>query len=217
MERFSPDASVETLSECDGKQARPPAATRRGPAPVPPENQLPLDDPERMGELFARLEPRLHAVALRITRHREASRDAVQNAYEKVLRHGHRFAGRSRVSTWMHRIVANEALMWLRTQRRRPEIEADLDLDALERQPAPGPCPAEQASGRQRAAQLERGISALPLEDRDVMLRCALAGESYSDYAARTGLQPAAVKSRAFRARRRLAAFLEESCGVESP
>jgi RNA polymerase sigma-70 factor (ECF subfamily) len=140
----------------------------------------------------------------------------VQNAYEKVLRHGHRFAGRSRVSTWMHRIVANEALMWLRTRRRRSKVEADLDLEALERQPAPGPCPAEQASGRQRAAQLARGISALPLEDRDVMLRCALAGESYADYGARTGLHPSAVKSRAFRARRRLTAILEESCGVES-
>jgi RNA polymerase sigma-70 factor (ECF subfamily) len=190
---------------------------RPGPVAPPPENQLPLDDPERLGALFARLEPRLRAVALRITRHPEAARDAVQDAFEKVLRHGHRFEGQSRVSTWMHRIVANEALMWLRSQRRRSEVHTDLDFDAMDRQTAPGPGPAERASGRQQAARLERGLADLSREDRDVMLRCAVAGESYAAYGARNGVHPAAVKSRAFRARRRLAAYLEQPPTPDPP
>jgi len=210
MDRFNHDADDEAFVNPDWCDSPSPEPSRYGPPPVPPEHQLPLDDPERLGELFARLEPRLRAVALRITRHPEAARDAVQDAFEKVLRHGHRFEGQARVSTWMHRIVANEALMWLRTQRRRAEIHADGEGDALDRQPAPGPGPAENAWDRQRAARLERGLSALSVEDRDVMLRCAVAGESYAAYGARTGVHPAAVKSRAFRARRRLAELLEE-------
>ena len=211
MERSSLDTNAGSLYGNDGYEAAQPFSTPAPTAPVPPENQLPLNDPERLGALLAGLEPRLRAVALRITRNPEAARDAVQDAFEKVLRHGHRFAGRSRVSTWLHRIVANEALMWLRRQRRRAEIRADVDLDALDQQPDPGPCPAERASRRQTAAQLERGISALQREDRDIVLHCALAGESYADYGARIGVHPAAVKSRAFRARRRLAAFLDEA------
>ena len=39
----------------------------------------------------------------------------------------------------------------------------------------------------------------------------ALGGESYEDYSARVGAHPAAVKSRAFRARRRLADLLREA------
>ena len=82
------------------------------------EHILPYDDPERLGELLRGLEPRMRAVALRVTRDGEAARDVVQAAYEKALRHGRKFRGGARVSTWLHRIVTNEALMWLRRERR---------------------------------------------------------------------------------------------------
>ncbi len=182
--------------------------------PAPPrgdERLLPLHDRERLGALLARLEPRLEAVALRITRHPEHARDVVQNAFEKALRHGAGFRGESRVSTWLHRIVANEALMWLRSQRRRPEVQELPSAEEL-------PCTSEEEgpSGplvrRERARALHRGLRLLSREERDVMLHCGLADESYAAYAARHGIRPAAVKSRAFRARRRLGAILRESC-----
>ena len=90
------------------------------------------------------------------------------------------------------------------------------ELDVIELQPAPGPGPAEQASSRERAARLEHGLAELSAEDRDVVLQCSLAGESYADYGARRGLHPGAVKSRAFRARRRLEAYVEAEAGVEA-
>ena len=93
---------------------------------------LPMDDPEALGRLLLSLEPRLQAVATRITRNPETSRDVVQNAFEKVLRHGSRFEGQSRVSTWLHRIVTNEALMWLRSHRRRSEVQGEGDATPLE-------------------------------------------------------------------------------------
>jgi RNA polymerase sigma-70 factor (ECF subfamily) len=86
---------------------------------------LPTDDPERMGALLAELEPRMNAVALRYTRDPEVAGDVVQNACEKVLRHGSKFRGQSLVSTWIHRIVANEALMWLRSEGRRRTLHED--------------------------------------------------------------------------------------------
>ena len=46
--------------------------------------------------------------------------------------------------------------------------------------------------------------------ERDVVLSCAVAGLSYAEYGARTGTSPSAVKSRAFRARRRLGTLLEQ-------
>ena len=44
--------------------------------------------------------------------------------------------------------------------------------------------------------------------DRDVLERCNLSGWTYAEYGRRTGAHPSAVKSRAFRARRRLSALL---------
>ncbi len=92
---------------------------------------LPHCDRGRLGALFRSLEPRLTAVALRITRDESTAQDVVQNAFEKALRHGHRFRGECLVSTWMHRIVANEALMWLRSERRRARRRLSAILAAI--------------------------------------------------------------------------------------
>lgn len=185
------------------------------PAPAPDgtpttTRQLPLDDPEALGTLLVALEPRLVAVAQRITRNPDAARDVVQDAFEKVLRHGQRFEGQSRVSTWLHRIVTNEALMWLRARRRRGELHEVGDPLALEHLHDPHAGPADQAERRQAARHLHAVIDRLAEDERDVILRCGLREESYATYAARSGMHPGAVKTRAFRGRRRLEALLAE-------
>ncbi len=170
---------------------------------------LPLHDSERLGALLAGLAPRLEAVALRITRHPEGARDVVQNAFEKVLRNGASFRGQARVSTWVHRIVANEALMWLRSRRRRAEVQPL--VGEMARLADAAESPADRLALRQRAHRLRAELLQLSADERDVLVRCALRGESYAAYGARTGLHPAAVKSRAFRGRRRLIARLADA------
>ena len=174
-----------------------------------PSRTLPINDPERLGELLDRLQPRLTAVALRFTKDPETARDVVQSAFEKVVRHGVHFQGQSLVSTWVHRIVANEALMWLRTQRRCPELQGQRGEieDAYLADTTPGP--GEEIDRRLLIARLRHGIARLCREERDVLMNCAMAGLSYAEYGARTGTHPAALKSRAFRARRRLGALLQ--------
>jgi RNA polymerase sigma factor (sigma-70 family) len=199
-----PDADRNTDLELE------PFESNRDEPPTTATRILPTNDPERLGELFRCLEPRLTAVALRFTRDPETARDVVQSAFEKAVRHGHSFRGQSRVATWMHRIVANEALMWLRSERRRSEIPHD-DEEPEQRLADAGSDPAELFDQRQRAQRLRDGLRRLSREERDVVLRCSLAGVSYAEYGARHGLHPAAVKSRAFRARRRLSDLLSQS------
>jgi RNA polymerase sigma-70 factor (ECF subfamily) len=183
------------------------------PARALPERVLPCSDRERLGALLADLQPRLTAVALRLARDPDAARDIVQSAFEKVVRHGADFRGEARVSTWVHRIVSNEALMWLRGERRRRQLRDDDDAQAQVADPRPG---AEALlDERQRCQRLRSGLTQLPRDERDVLVRCALEGLSYADYAERIGAHLAAVKSRAHRARRRLRALLsnEEEAG----
>ncbi len=171
------------------------------------DHTLPVCDPERLGELLMGLEPRLRSVALRFTKDPETARDVVQSAFEKVVRHGAAFEGRSRVSTWLHRIVANEALMWLRAERRRGAVQIEAD-GGTDRIPDDAPGPAEDLARRERHARLRDGLARLSRDERDVVEQCALAGMTYAEYGARTGMHPAAVKSRAFRARARLGTLL---------
>src|SRR5262245_27588178 len=64
---------------------------------------------------------RLLAVAQRILRNEDDARDAVQAAYLSAFRSIGRFEGGCRLSTWLHRIVVNAALIKLRSRRRHPE------------------------------------------------------------------------------------------------
>jgi RNA polymerase sigma-70 factor, ECF subfamily len=70
----------------------------------------------------------------RILRNREDAEDAVQTAFLGALRHLDAFEGRSRFSSWLTRIAANEAFMRLRVTRRRNETSLD---EIVERDTAP--------------------------------------------------------------------------------
>ena len=173
------------------------------------ERQLPRDDPKRLGELLRSLEPRLVAVAMRITREREAARDVVQTAFEKALRQARGFRGQARVSTWLHRIVINEALMWLRSERRhqRRLVEFDLRSEAALADAAPDA--PELLARYEEASRLRAGLRTLRPEEREVLEHCALEGRSYAELGRRTRTHPGALKSRAFRARQRLSLILK--------
>ena len=70
-----------------------------------------------------------------------------QNAFVKALRHREQFQGDAAPSTWIHRIVINEALMWLRSERRRRLYDgpdADKTWERIQ---------SEAASPEQRTAQ----------------------------------------------------------------
>jgi RNA polymerase sigma-70 factor (ECF subfamily) len=166
--------------------------------------ELPLDDRRALGALLKDLEPCLTALAIRFTRDRDTAQDVVQNAFEKAIRHGHRFRGDARVSTWLHRIVANEALMWLRSQARRAQAMREIDELCEEAIADPAPDVPETLARRELAWRVRAAIHELPTDQRDVLLGCVLAERTYDDFGHETGVHPASLKSRAFRARRRL-------------
>src|SRR5262245_21194383 len=81
-----------------------------------------LVDALRRGEghafeaLVRRESPRMLATARRLLGSEPDAQDAVQDAFLQVHRHVGEFQGESAVSTWLHRIVVNAALMKLRSR-----------------------------------------------------------------------------------------------------
>jgi RNA polymerase sigma-70 factor, ECF subfamily len=88
-------------------------------------------------ELVRKFGGRLSSIARRYLRSEEDASDAVQNAFLCVFKSIDTFNGDSQLSTWLHRIVVNCALMQLRTRRRRGETDK-LDIDLLPRFDAAG-------------------------------------------------------------------------------
>jgi RNA polymerase sigma-70 factor, ECF subfamily len=165
---------------------------------------------------------RLLAVAQRILRNEEDARDAVQSAYLSAFRGLPRFEGGSQLSTWLHRIVVNAALMKLRSRKRRPEesIEALLPTyledghhtEQFSRQDLP----ADVLLQREETRALVRAcIDELPDRYRSILLMRDVEDVSTPEVAQMLGVTPNAVKIRLHRARQALATLLRRRMADE--
>jgi RNA polymerase sigma-70 factor (ECF subfamily) len=132
--------------------------------------------------------------------------DALQEAYLQAYRAIGSYRADARLSTWLARIVANEAFMRLRKQARRSaivplqpgvaleEIASDMG-EGMEKQP-------EMSAGRAEMRRLlERRIDALPDAYRMVFMLRAVDEYSFDDIATILQVPEATVRSRFFRAR----------------
>ena len=158
---------------------------------------------------------RLLSVARRMLRNEEDARDAVQEGFLSAFRAIQRFNGDCRLSTWLHRIVVNAALMKIRTRSRRPE-ESIEDLlprfleDGHHAEPTSdwGSANAllEQRETRER---VRAAIDRLPESYRTVLMLRDIEELDTAETAQFLGLTPNTVKIRLHRARQALAKVLE--------
>ena len=76
-------------------------------------------------QLVNRYDRKLLRIAQSVTRNREDSQDAVQEAFLKAFRNLDQFREDSQFSTWLIRITVNQSLMKLRKQRTVRELSLD--------------------------------------------------------------------------------------------
>ena len=94
--------------------------------------RLQAGDQDAFEELVRTYGGRLLAVARRFVRNEADAQDIVQTAYLSAFRALGRFEGDCQLSTWLHRIVVNTALMKLRTRRRKPEESIEHQLPTFQ-------------------------------------------------------------------------------------
>ena len=164
--------------------------------------------------------PRLFNVARRIVGSDEDARDVLQDAFLSAFRALRTFQGGARLSTWLHRIVVNTALMRLRSRRRKPEESIDPLLPGFlgdghfaERlRDWSEPVDAALSRAETRAAVRHR-INELPESFRTVLLLRDIEGLSTEETAKVLETTPNAVKIRLHRARQALRTLLAPHLG----
>jgi RNA polymerase sigma-70 factor (ECF subfamily) len=162
---------------------------------------------------------RLLAVAKRLLRDEDDARDALQDAFLSAFRAIDGFQEGARLSTWLHRIVVNAALMKLRARKRRPEdpIEEllprfleDGHRNIADNPDSPWAVPAETLLQRAEARALVRdAIDRLPEGYRTVLLLRDIEDLSTEEAARLLQTTPNAVKVRLHRARQALRTLLD--------
>jgi RNA polymerase sigma-70 factor (ECF subfamily) len=206
------------------------AGTRRNSAFDPPAAEDSLLARLRAGEdlafeeLVRSTSPRLLATLRRMLRSEEDARDALQETFLAAFRALSTFESQSKLSTWLHRIAVNAALMKLRSRRRHPEesIEELLPRFATDGHrlpdPAPPPAPADEAlDEKRRRAAVRRCIDRLPESHRVVLLLRDIEGLGTDATARALGLSSDAVKTRLHRARQALRTLLLREGALAAP
>ncbi len=145
----------------------------------------------------------------------EEARDAVQEALLSAFKAIDRFDGKSKISTWLHRIVVNTCLMRLRRQKSRPEQSIEPLLPSyLEDGHRAGPGPDWESPERilrrtQTRELVHEAIDRLPENYRTVLLLRDIEGLSGAETGDKLGITTGAVKVRLHRARQALREILD--------
>jgi RNA polymerase sigma-70 factor, ECF subfamily len=166
-------------------------------------------DEDAFALIVHRYTPRLLAVAGRFLRSEEDRADAVQDAFLSAFRSLGSFAGKARLSTWLHRIVVNACLMKLRRRSRTAEIPLDDLLPSGNGQwLSQAPQAMSSLTSAETRAQVRMCIERLPPSYRTVLVLRDLDELDTDRTARKIGTTHAVVKTRLHRARRALRALL---------
>jgi RNA polymerase sigma-70 factor, ECF subfamily len=156
-------------------------------------------DRRALEELAVRYEGPLVGLATGLMGGRaDLARDAVQDAWVRVIRHAAGFRGQSTVKTWLYRIVINRCKD-LREKLARDRGGAGYrhDYGAGERfDEAPELEPPMRASGTERAAALHAALAGLPGGSRLIVLLCYHQGLTHEQAAEVLDIPTGTLKSR---------------------
>lgn len=143
----------------------------------------------------------IYALCRRLAGNEADALDATQEALITLVRRIDRFDGRSKFTTWMHRVVVNACLDELRRRGRRPvpsPVE-EQPLAAIERPVA------ESVTDRM---DIEAALAQLSEAFRVPVVLCDQLGMSYEEIAEELNIPPGTVRSRISRGRRHLVELL---------
>ena len=175
-------------------------------------------DAEAFEPLMLAHQKAVYNLALRLTENPQDAEDMAQEAFLKAYRSLPEFRGDCKFSVWLYRIATNVCLDFLRSRSRKPTVSLSVEddegeetqLDIADESQSPE---ALLERGLTRDA-VRRGLEQLSPEYRQILLLREIQGLSYEEIADTLDLEVGTVKSRIFRARKRLCTFLIEDGNI---
>ena len=162
-------------------------------------------------EIVRAHEKTVYHLALRQLGSREDAEDAAQEVFLKAFTALGSFRGDSRLSVCLYRFTSNVCVDMLRRRRETVSLSVEnedgepVELDL----PDERFDPAELAERKDLREQVGKALAMLPDDAREILLLRELGGQRYDEIAQTLDLDIGTVKSRIFRARKKLCALLE--------
>lgn len=159
---------------------------------------------------------RLYRAAWSILGNRAEAEEAVQDGYMKAFAAMPAFKGEAKLSTWLTRIVVNEALDRRRRKKRQSALLEERGVaviddyrEALMQGSYTDRTPEQAAMRRELGKLMERAVRGLPEAFRPVFVMREIEGLSVAETAAALDLTEQTVRTRLYRAKERLKLALE--------
>jgi RNA polymerase sigma-70 factor (ECF subfamily) len=160
---------------------------------------------EAYAALVQQLVPRLRAVVASVLGHTEEAEDCIQEALLRGWKHLSTLRDPQQIGSWLARIARNEAVTWLRRNRKRPTVEVSPHHSIDD--------PAQRAEDEEvdpRAVVLPEAMSALRANYREILLLKYEAACDYQAIAEILDISVANVEKRLYRARQALQKQVEK-------
>ena len=184
--------------------------------------RLKARDEEAFSELVRTHQHKVFNLVFRILGDRQEAEDVAQEVFVAVFKYIEGFRGDAQLSTWLFRVATNTARNRLKYLARRSQRAHQPIEDTSERRfstassPSRPSSPSEAAMGKELEQILQEGLNALPEIHRTIVVLRDVEHLSYDEIADVVELPVGTVKSRLFRARAALRAFVEERYEISS-
>jgi RNA polymerase sigma-70 factor (ECF subfamily) len=165
-------------------------------------------DSSALEMLYRQHHEAVRAFARRLLGHPEVAEDLVHDVFLGAPAAFRQYRGESTLRTFLISVAVNKAKHHVRAASRRRSM---LERFAIEPGKAGEVAPDEAMQRRQMAHELQRALERLPLEERVVVVLCEVEERTSGEVAAIVSAPEATVRTRLFRAKRKLRALLEQA------
>lgn len=175
--------------------------------------RIQAQDSDAFTELVEAYQKQVYHLALRTVGNAEDAADMTQEAFLRAYRAIGSFRGDSKLSVWLYRLTTNVSIDFLRSRGRKSAVSLTVENgeeDAQELDVADERYdPEKEFERKELLRSVQRGLAALPEDYRLILVLRELNGLSYAEIGEVLHLEEGTVKSRLFRARKKLCDFLQ--------
>lgn len=154
---------------------------------------------------------KVYNLALRMVGNEDDAFDMTQEAFFRAYNSIGSFRGDCRFSVWLYRLTTNVCLDFLRSESRKAHVSLTFSEDDNEKEleiPDDRFSPQSEVEKAELRDAVRRGIRLLPVDYRAILLLREIDGLSYDEIGKALELEAGTVKSRIFRARKKLCEIL---------
>lgn len=147
----------------------------------------------------------VYYLCLKILQVKEDAEETAQDVFVKLFRELKKFRGQSKLSTWVFRITYNECISKIRKNRKHQHHEniEDCDISYIEKS-------YEKIEQKEKSAILDAALNELDVDSKAVVIMYYYHDKPVGEIAEIAGMSQENVKTKLFRARKRLLYVLEK-------